>query len=255
MNIERIKIRSLNEEVKKTLINYIKKMDLDKNNKLPREEMLADQIGVSRITLRSVLTELAQEGMIFRKHGKGTFVNSEVIQAKATFNPALEFDQLILNCGYKAHIDLVSLETVDAGAEIASKLQIEEDDKIIIVKKIAYADDIPAIFWIDRFPKKIIEGDILEKEINISIFEYFRIRAGRTIVRDVVKISTALSTEVDEFSQYMKNDKIKSLLVCDSVNFDENNESIIYGTVYYDTSIIKFILPRQMENVYNDINE
>jgi len=251
MIIERVKTRSLNEEVKETLMNYIKSMDLSKSNKLPREEMLAEQLGVSRITLRSVLTELAQEGIIFRKHGKGTFVNPEVLQAKATFNPALEFDQIIKNSGYKPHIELISVETKRAGREIAQKLNIEEDDKLVILKKIAFADGNPAIFWIDRFPKKIINGDILKKEVKMSIFEYLKLRAGRTIIRDVVELTTILSSDLKEFQEHIPKDRIKPLLVCDCTNFDENNEPILYGTVYYDTDFIKFNLSRHLENLYN----
>lgn len=250
INITRVKTRSLNEEVKETLFNYIKSMDLNKNNKLPREEALSEMLGVSRITLRNALTELAQEGVIFRKHGKGTFVNPEVLQIKVTFNPALEFDQMIINSGYKAHIELVGVEARPADSEEARKLNVDEGEKLVIIKKVAYADDNPAIFWIDRFPKKFIKGDIMKKEIKMSIYDYLKLKSGRTVIRDVVELSTILSSDVKDFSHHVVEDTIKPLMVCDCVNFDENNEPVLYGTVYYDTSFIKFNLCRQMENLY-----
>jgi GntR family transcriptional regulator len=250
MNITRVKTRSLNEEVKETLFNYIKTMDLNNNNKLPREEALSEMLGVSRITLRNALTELAQEGVIFRKHGKGTFVNPEVLKIKVTFNPALEFDQMIINSGYKAHIELVEVEVKAATSEEAVKLQIDEGEELVVVKKVAYADDKPAIFWVDRLPKKFVEGDIIREEIEMSIFNYLKLKSGKSVIRDMVELSTVLNKEVTGFKNYVEKGEIKPLLVCDCVNFDENNEPILYGTVYYDTSFIKFNLCRQMENLY-----
>ena len=41
---------------------------------LPTEQALCDQFGVSRITVRRALADLADEGLLERKHGVGTFV-------------------------------------------------------------------------------------------------------------------------------------------------------------------------------------
>src|ERR1700733_10458496 len=41
---------------------------------LPTEQVLCDQFGVSRITVRRALADLAEQGYIERRHGVGSFV-------------------------------------------------------------------------------------------------------------------------------------------------------------------------------------
>ena len=72
MAIKKVKKLDLKQTVKDMLLDHISQMDLSVETKLPREEELALMFGVSRITIRSVLDDLANEGIITRKHGKVT---------------------------------------------------------------------------------------------------------------------------------------------------------------------------------------
>ena len=74
MGLEPIKTKSLTQITKESILKYIRTLNLDVNNKLPSEENLSKDLGVSRITVRSALNELATEGVIFRRQGKGTFI-------------------------------------------------------------------------------------------------------------------------------------------------------------------------------------
>ncbi|WP_319451767.1 MULTISPECIES: GntR family transcriptional regulator [unclassified Mycobacterium] len=53
---------------------------LDQGDPLPTEQTLCDQFGVSRITVRRALADLAAVGLIERRHGVGSFV----LEAPAT---------------------------------------------------------------------------------------------------------------------------------------------------------------------------
>ena len=70
MGTHKLNTMSLSEQAKKEVLKYIDEMDLKKENKLPREERLAEMIGVSRITIRQALNALASEGIIFRRQGR-----------------------------------------------------------------------------------------------------------------------------------------------------------------------------------------
>lgn len=62
--MKQIKKINLKSQVRAELEEYIHSLDLDVANKLPREEELCRILGISRVTLRSVLDDLAAEGII-----------------------------------------------------------------------------------------------------------------------------------------------------------------------------------------------
>ena len=67
------------EPIYRQVINHIKS-DMEKGVltpglQLPPEPELAELYGVSRITIRKVLTQLSNEGLVSRRKGKGTFVS------------------------------------------------------------------------------------------------------------------------------------------------------------------------------------
>ena len=70
-----IRRQSLSDEVKKVLKEYIYSMDPHESTKLPSENEIAQNYGVSRVTVRKVLDELEQEGLIYPVKGKGNFIS------------------------------------------------------------------------------------------------------------------------------------------------------------------------------------
>ena len=48
---------------------------------IPSENELSKECGVSRMTVRNVITKLVQEGLLFRIPGKGTYVSEPKIIA------------------------------------------------------------------------------------------------------------------------------------------------------------------------------
>ena len=44
-------------------------------DRLPRESILAEKLGISRTQLRDILASLEREGFITRRHGVGTIIN------------------------------------------------------------------------------------------------------------------------------------------------------------------------------------
>src|SRR5262245_22769066 len=52
---------------------------LSAGSQIASESELTQQHGVSRITVRQALNDLQKEGLIFRVHGKGTFVSERTV--------------------------------------------------------------------------------------------------------------------------------------------------------------------------------
>lgn len=65
------------QQLKDYIINMIKSKELTAGDKISSENELAEKFEISRHTIRQALSELVNEGWLYKVQGKGTFVNRE----------------------------------------------------------------------------------------------------------------------------------------------------------------------------------
>jgi GntR family transcriptional regulator len=97
---------------------------------LPGELGLAQAFGVSRVTMRSALDRLAEEGLIVRQRGRGTFACPQAgtpPPARANLSGLLEN---LLSMGLRTKVELVELATIPAPAEVAKPLVIAAGEPV-----------------------------------------------------------------------------------------------------------------------------
>jgi len=239
----------LTDEIKLELLDYIDEIKKNGEKRLPSEEKLSKKFMVSRATIRTVLSDLENEGIVNRKHGVGTFINELSMPFHVQFSPVSLYTDMIKEFGYKSkskHIGKPEiLENVDK--KIYKKLKISEDEKIVFTKKIFYADENPCVLCVDYFPLSIVEKDNLLSKIDDyddSLFDFFNYELNRKIVADQAEITTTTSDETKILSEYFP--KIaKSFLQLNCINFDRDNIPVLYAEEYVDTNLIRFFSMRK----------
>ena len=243
---------NLSGMVKQYLYDYIKNIDENSNMKLPPETEISGNLGVSRITVRRALDELEKEGIVLRIHGRGTFVNPEAINIQVNLMPGEEFSNLSRSCGYTPSFEIHEIRKVKADLKIARILQLEQDEEIFEIEKIFKADGHPAIISIDRFATKLVDENLRLEDIKSqSNFDFLRQKSGCIIARDKIQIETKSKNEVVQIVKSGKLMECESMLVFHGVNYNQENQPIVYDTELYDTNFIKFNLLR-IKNLYKD---
>ena len=92
------------------------------NHAIPSENELSKTYGLSRMTVRSVITLLVKEGLLYRVQGKGTFVSQPKI---ATRSPAyMGVREQLEQMGYEIRTKLVKKEIIPATVHVAAMLGI-----------------------------------------------------------------------------------------------------------------------------------
>lgn len=90
---------------------------------IPPERLLMEQYGVSRITIRQSLANLVAAGLLYRKHGRGTFVaglqDRPITESLANLTGHLEELQLR---GLDPQVEVLALETRPMAVEVAEAL-------------------------------------------------------------------------------------------------------------------------------------
>lgn len=244
-----IKNTTLSRKVKETILDYIKNNEFEKN-KLPREEVLSEKLGVSRLTVRTALNELSSEGFIFRKHGKGTFLNREALKSKAPLSPLKPFPAIINDLGYKCDINNFKYYFCKASDLIANCLNIDCGEEIIFISKTFCGNAEPLVHCEDYLHINNLEK--IEKFAEIknfsnSTFDFLREVCGKKIVWDKVEISTTTNLKDIKLNEIfnIKNGEFKEFLVIKGMNYDKFDIPTVYSIEYINSEKIPFSIIRQ----------
>ena len=249
-------IRTLSEHAKLEIRKYISTMNLEETNKLPREELLAQMTGVSRITVRQALNDLAAEGIVFRRQGKGTFVNVDSLNIKVRFNPSMEFSQIIRNSGYEPSVILGESKKIPRDPSICELLHLGEDEVLILAEKIFLADGRFCVFCRDYFGAAQLEdGDSLGafSKYDDSVFQYMYQTSGKKCEWDKIEIDTVLSSEIEGICGYFNRNGLKHmpLLYLKGVNYTSEDVPVLFAKEYINTKLIKYSMIRRKSIAYS----
>jgi len=80
----------LYKQIRSYILDNIKQMNWLPDERIPSENELAAQFKVSRITIKNALAALAEEGLIYRIQGKGSFVSAHPSGEGAVYRTASE---------------------------------------------------------------------------------------------------------------------------------------------------------------------
>lgn len=108
---------------------------------VPSENAIAKQFGISRMTARGVLNNLADEGLLIRVPGKGTYVAEPKIE---TVSPAFHGIRAQLESqGFETLTRLVRAEQVPATGRLASKLNLEPGAPVTLIERVRSVNGQP----------------------------------------------------------------------------------------------------------------
>lgn len=142
---------------------------------LPNEIDLANQLAISRTTLRQALNKLVYEGLLIRKKGVGTKVADALISSKSV--NWLSFSQEMKARGipiknFELHVSWIYPEET-----IANFFNIKTDQKILKLERLRGRPEGPFVYFVSYFhPRTGLTGeedfkrplyDILEADYNI----------------------------------------------------------------------------------------
>jgi GntR family transcriptional regulator len=138
-----IRSNSISEQVREILLERIRQGIYPSNQRMPSEEHLAQELQVSRGTLRTALAELAAEGYIDRRHGGGTFVCPDVIQIRLNFGKYWEIEQQIQEMGYQPKLQILEHVARLAKPDEIAKLNLMPNESVVIIRRLFLAGEKP----------------------------------------------------------------------------------------------------------------
>ncbi len=206
------------------LRNSILRGEYEPNAQLPTEAELSKQYGVSRIPIRQALATLENDGIIYRKQGKGTFVSSNV--KKYETSSLMEY---IHDGSYPRGegAKVIDFTYISATGNIAKRLGLQEGSKICRIERLR-SDKAGPISHIYNF----IPGDICSKIkpeflVNTPMLTVLKKKLKINVVRIKQTITASIA---DGYVATMLNIRFgEPIMVLQRTYFDDHDVPVQYA--------------------------
>jgi GntR family transcriptional regulator len=229
MKLKRNAATPLHQQIQALLRQKIVSNQLRADEAIPSERDLSEDLSVSRMTVRQALNALREEGLIYQKRGKGTFVSP--LKMDIHTRNLKGFSDEMVRRGMTPTSRIIGSRAETAGQEQAEKLHLAIGAPVFTLKRLRLADNIPMSVETTCLPSAQFGG--LEKYdfSNRSLYQILETDYGVKIYSAAEDLEAAAGDS--ETSEYLAVAVGSPLLIVSRTVFAEGNQPIEYTKSVY----------------------
>ena len=233
---------SLTEQTK----SYIKQRILNDGfeaGRIPSETDLANELGVSRTTIRDALSRLELEGVVYRKQGAGTFVNEAGLQIKTRLEEIWGYEAMLEAHGYTPSTRIISAEEESVNPKIAQDLNLPDNDKLLVVQKLFLADNQSVILTFNYLPLDLIKLPYTRADFNLPMYQFLPQFCQQYLtyyLSEIVPLNAS-----PELAEILHLQPHKALICFEETGFTQENMPILKAISYFRDDLVRLRLIRR----------
>lgn len=225
-------------QIKEVLRNRILNGTYQCHDQMPSESELTKIFGVSRITVRQALDHLQKEGLIFKIHGKGTYVSKpKVFQ---NLGKLQGFGEAMSGMGYEIVSELIDQKVIPADKTVSLKLNVNKDELVYEIRRVRYLNRSPLSLDVTYIPKAIGERLVKEDLAHRDIFLILENDYGYSLGQADLQIESILADDV--LAELLHVDAGAPILRIERLTFTTNNQPLDFEYLYYRGDAIQYRL-------------
>jgi GntR family transcriptional regulator len=220
----------IESRIKKRIIEGI----YARGSQLPPENQIAEELEVSRTTVRSAYDALAGQGLIVRKHGIGTFVAKLPSLANPYETLSMDMYEIISAHGYRPGFKQLRAEVRQSDHGFSSLMEVPLGSDYLEVHKLFTADDQPIILYINRYPAWLFtDAFSMEDATPPGMTEppegFLAKHLGIKLVRFNSTIRPDIAANLNLQKVFLLEDPCTPLLIVEDIGFDTEGRKVFYS--------------------------
>lgn len=233
---------SLTEQAKA----HIKELIVDghfADGRIPSESDLADELGVSRTTIRDALSRLEIEGTVFRKQGAGTFVNTPSLQIKSRLDEIWSYEAVLEAHGYQPAVQVLGLERAQPEETVRQALALPPGQGVVVLRKLFSEDYEPVILTANYIPEGIVPEKIAEEDLVLPVYELLETCCQQQLNYYLSEIVPLVADE--ELARILKTEPSSPLLSFEETGYNDENEPVLWARSIFRDDLLRFRMIRR----------
>jgi DNA-binding GntR family transcriptional regulator len=195
-------------------------------DRIANEVALADQLGLSRPTVRQAIQTLVDKGLLVRKRGVGTQVVNAPI--RRTVELTSLYDDLTRS-GLNPTTKVLGLDLVDADEAAATRLNLPEGKQVWRLDRLRSVKDEPLALMCNLVPETVTNLSYLDLEA-VGLYEHFRSQAINLRVAHQVIGARTVDTREARLLGIRRGDPV---LTMERTSYDDKGRAVEYGMHLY----------------------
>ncbi len=241
--VGRVAGTSLHRQVFNVLRDEISRGIYAKTGTLPKEETICERFGVSRITVRRALSDLAAQGLIERRHGLGTFV-----KAAATGRPAptLSLLESLRKAARETQVKVIQVNQQEAPPDIAAQLRLAQGERALHALRLRSIDQRPVMLtdaWIPAALGTGVSASSLKKHALYELLMKQGVRFGSVVQEITAQLADP------QFAGLLNVEVGSPLLKLIRLMHDHKNAPVLHNTIYITPERSRILMDVQGDSV------
>lgn len=222
------------QELKKLIQHDIENGTLRPGDRLPSERQLSALHGLSRMTVRRALTELAAAGALYKHQGRGTFVSARKMQQRNIAS----FSQTVRQKGYIPSTKVIAFAAGKPGKDIADRLMLQDTD-VYRAMRIRSADATPIAVEEVFIPFPVCPG-LSRGDLETSLYQLIGEAYGHKI-GSVDSTVSALHPSAQQ-QAHLGISRHTPVLKVDSLYFSASGAVLYYERAVYRSDMYEYTI-------------
>lgn len=212
--------------------------------KLPPEPELAQQLGVSRSTLREAMRPFEAQGLLMRRQGAGTFVTKK----DGVFETGLEvlesLESIAAKVGLEVSMGGLEIEELKADKDLAEELKIAVGDKLVSISRVINAKMRPVAYLRDILPFGIFSQQNLNEGFTGSVLDLLIKRCDPPLEQSRTEIRAVSARPIEARALQIQRGDV--LLMLEANLFTQSGEVVDHSYSYFLPGYFRFHVNRKI---------